>query len=548
MRSQALSARGVARAAGVLTGALGLVLGGGGSGLRPADAQMPDLRLMSGKPLPAAELAPGTVTVRVARKMPANPVVGVEVIAIVTNPGGDSRKRSAKTDAQGRATFDGVQPGGELQAEVTVDGERLVTQKFVIPASGGTRTMLIAGLGEVSPDNPAAGGGPTAGGPRAMGGTAGGGKGFAMGVPAGAAAPDPSVAAGTLEIHLRGEDGRPLAGKAVTLGRAASDGTMQMHQAASNESGMARFEELPTGDQLAYAAVIEHGGMRLGTEAFRMPASPGMRADIRVPAKTTDLSVLRVGEASRVIFMLREGAFEVIEILVFRNTSEKIFDTSPSGLEIPLPSGVVNAQAMDEGAGIEVREDKTGVILRAALPPGPSEIRFVYILPYTGASLDFEQTLPIAADPFTLIVEREPGMSLGGASLGRHEERVERGQPIWVGATQPIAAGDELKLSLGGLPATDSTGRNVAGVLTLLLVVGAVIASRRPDAARKSAAGARQRLSERREKLFGELVATEQARRQRRAGPDGDERRRDLVTKLEGVYRELAALDESPGA
>ena len=42
------------------------------------------------------------ISVRVARKMPANPVADVEVTAIIRNAGGDMRKRTAKTDGEGR--------------------------------------------------------------------------------------------------------------------------------------------------------------------------------------------------------------------------------------------------------------------------------------------------------------------------------------------------------------------------------------------------------------------------------------------------------------
>src|SRR5207237_6849 len=95
---------------------------GGGGGMPPGTA-MPDLRVMNGKPLPDRTLAAGTVTVRVARKMPVNAVAGAEVTALVKNPGGDIKKRTAKTDDRGRAIFDGVGAGNEFQAEVVVDGE-----------------------------------------------------------------------------------------------------------------------------------------------------------------------------------------------------------------------------------------------------------------------------------------------------------------------------------------------------------------------------------------------------------------------------------------
>ena len=46
------------------------MLGGGGGG-------MPDMRAISGRPLPDAGMPAGTVSVRVARKMPSNAVAGV---------------------------------------------------------------------------------------------------------------------------------------------------------------------------------------------------------------------------------------------------------------------------------------------------------------------------------------------------------------------------------------------------------------------------------------------------------------------------------------
>jgi hypothetical protein len=88
-------------------------------------------------------------------------------------------------------------------------------------------------------------------------------------------------------------------------------------------------------------------------------------------------------------------------------------------------------------------------------------------------------------------------------------------------------------------------------VLCLLLIVGAVIGSPRPPQVTRAVASAGQ-LTERREKLFGELVALEQQRRQARADGKRDgaveERRQELVAKLENVYRELAGLEHGPRA
>src|SRR5581483_1584973 len=169
-----------------------------------AGGGMPDLRTIVGKPLPDRGMAAGTVTVRVARKMPVNGVAGAEVTALIKNSGGDLKKRTAKTDSSGRAIFEAVGAGQEFQAEVVVDGETLKTDSFPVPSEGGVRTMLIAGLG-----------GAPAGG--AGGGNAEGDD-FGIGVSAGTVEPRPGLPDKTLEVRASDEKGQPLAGYKVVLG------------------------------------------------------------------------------------------------------------------------------------------------------------------------------------------------------------------------------------------------------------------------------------------------------------------------------------------
>ncbi len=97
---------------------------------------MPNLAEIVGRPLPDNGMPTGTVSVRVARKMPSNGVAGAEVSAVIKNAGGDLRRRTEKTDADGRALFEGMAPGDEFHAEVTVDGELLKTETFTMPAGG----------------------------------------------------------------------------------------------------------------------------------------------------------------------------------------------------------------------------------------------------------------------------------------------------------------------------------------------------------------------------------------------------------------------------
>jgi hypothetical protein len=102
---------------------------------------MPDPSAIAGQPLPAPELPNASVSVRVVRERMGNNVAGQEVTLNV-----GSTPRTATTDAQGRAQFDGIPPGTVVQATTTVDGEVLTSQPFSVPGSGGVRVALIAGI------------------------------------------------------------------------------------------------------------------------------------------------------------------------------------------------------------------------------------------------------------------------------------------------------------------------------------------------------------------------------------------------------------------
>jgi len=112
-----------------------------GFGICFAQVAMPDPALIHGRAIPAAELPTGTVTVRVVREAIGNNVAGQDVrLTVAGSP------RSARTDGQGRAEFTNLTPGADVRAEANVSGEPLTSETFMVPASGGLRVILVAGL------------------------------------------------------------------------------------------------------------------------------------------------------------------------------------------------------------------------------------------------------------------------------------------------------------------------------------------------------------------------------------------------------------------
>jgi hypothetical protein len=107
--------------------------------------QMPDPSQIHGKAIPAPELGNSIVTVRVVRQNIGNNVPQ-QTVKITQG----SVSRTATTDDEGRAQFKDLPAGSNWRAETTVDGEALVSDPFTVPAAGGLRVILVAGLAKAA--------------------------------------------------------------------------------------------------------------------------------------------------------------------------------------------------------------------------------------------------------------------------------------------------------------------------------------------------------------------------------------------------------------
>ena len=104
-----------------------------------AQFQMPDPKEMAGIPRPVTDLPDKSVSVRLIRGELSNNIANHPVELHV-----GSKVTTVKTDENGRAQFDALAPGTSVKAVAVVDGERLESQEFPVPAQGGVRLMLVA--------------------------------------------------------------------------------------------------------------------------------------------------------------------------------------------------------------------------------------------------------------------------------------------------------------------------------------------------------------------------------------------------------------------
>jgi len=108
-----------------------------------SDAAAPHMVRAAGMPLNDGSLAPGMLTVRIVEGAFTRNLSGLAVEVEVAG----GKIESAPTGPDGRAQFAHLPVGARVRALATVDGERLESEFFVMPAQSGVRILLVAGEG-----------------------------------------------------------------------------------------------------------------------------------------------------------------------------------------------------------------------------------------------------------------------------------------------------------------------------------------------------------------------------------------------------------------
>lgn len=228
----------------------------------------PDPSQMSGIPRPDGNVAPGTITVRCLGKAGfAAPQVGLEVQLEVVAGDGAATQLTSVTQAQGRATFTGLDAGATATARANIGGAVVKSQPMRVLPSAGTAVLLVEGAAS-RPAGPAAAGHGSPGGPEIPApGTA-----FALkGTPVGA------LTVGTFDLTVR----KPLVAVEVTLTITAPDGELIVRKGTTDERGKFIFENLvppaiPAGSKHVVRATLVADGPQRVSLPFEMGSEAGM--------------------------------------------------------------------------------------------------------------------------------------------------------------------------------------------------------------------------------------------------------------------------------
>ncbi len=302
-------------------------------------------------------------------------------------------------------------------------------------------------------------------------------------VPAAQAATD-GVVTGTV---INATTDAPLENATVTLARFASTTSIESVDvtATTDADGTFTFADLDTADGFRYMAAVEYSGVVYRSSILDLTAAPTLSVDLTVYDTTTDASVLSALSRGIIVTGIDEelGIMTVTDVTAFEVSGNRTYigaEASRTAIfTVPADALQVSPRpGFDFGSPII---ENNVVFATGPMLPGSSTASIDYELPYTGArrSLDIvgdtptaflQVLLPEALADGDLSLEGPTGL-IGGDTLELGDAAYAR----W--AFPELAQGDDISLTITGLPRPEVAQRSLRTLTPLLVAIAIVIAA-----------------------------------------------------------------------
>ena len=361
----------------------------------------------------------------------------------------------------------------------------------------------------------------------------------------GRALPAPELSNGTVTVRVvREAIGNDAPGQTVTVtvGNATQQGV-------TDAEGRATFSGLAAGEAIARVTV---DGEALESQPFPVPTTGGLRvilvagmarADARrkleaeqAAAAPAVKGVVVLGQDSRIILEFNNDALTAFYVLEIVNNARTRVDTG-APIVLELPAIAADASAM-EGSSPQATVNGRRVTIAGPFAAGVTPVQLAFRLPYSGPTVTFAQTWPMALQRVTVGVEKIGALAIASPQFSdTGDVRAEAGAVYVLGSGAAMQAGSTLTVTLSNLPYRQTTSRYVAlGLVGVIILAGAWFGWKSGE----GRAAAHRGLVQRREALLAELTRLDARRPAGGAVSERQaKRRRDVLAELEQIYGEL---------
>lgn len=273
---------------------------------------------------------------------------------------------------------------------------------------------------------------------------------------------DPGALEGTTVVLLwfrADAEGKPTGGP---LGR----------QATGKDGGYV-FVNVPIDPKARYQLGARVAGNLVSSEPFFFgDGKTEQSIDLRIPALSSDASVLAIGQALYA-FEPRLGRFDVTEVIHMENPTQAVIDVRREPLDFPVPAGAEDLQMvrfdLEQGS-----HERLGarLLVSGELRPGTNSIAFRYRLPAALGSARLTKSYPL---PIREVVVLTPHGSLAvqGTGLTAQAPRTIEQQVYSAWGAADVQPGSVFTLRVSG--GTINQALYLLPTVGFLLLMGGVV-------------------------------------------------------------------------
>jgi mono/diheme cytochrome c family protein len=243
--------------------------------------------------------------------------------------------------------------------------------------------------------------------------------------------------------------------------------------------GSYRFESVPIGDGWQYVVSARYEQAIFNSDvALGSPANPHLDIPLNIYEVTDDPANIQVNGMLMIVENNAEsGALQVVQIVSFNNSSDRVFQQqtngAPASVSVRLPTGAV-FEDLSRGNYL-TSDDRTEVWDTRPVLPGESHVMHIaYALPYSG-NISIEQAVDYAVNGQVEVLVANNGLSVSGEGLALVGTR-QLGEGIYVSYCGAFsrAAGESLHytVSSAGTTGAVSAPNTITVVAYVLIGVG----------------------------------------------------------------------------
>lgn len=296
---------------------------------------------------------------------------------------------------------------------------------------------------------------------------------------------------------INGNTNEGQAGVRVTLlgGRAdgAGDVTQEVKRSeVTDEEGRFSFNGLPTGEDRPYALDAHYSGGLFAGGAITLPSGTGrppvIESTLRVWPTTADPNAIVIERDDLFVIKGQEGDVNVVESLKVLNITTRAYigrggsmgatkGTRPSlGLSVPQQAMSGGIQIRDSTIDIpQLIRTSTGPAITSAIPPGATNISFVYRM--EGLAGQFDLSRRAFYPTLNLTISAEPPFVIDGPLLREGDELTIEGLRYRRWSAEPgLEPGDTIQILASARAEADSVLALGAGMVGFVIVAAIAFA------------------------------------------------------------------------